>query len=58
MMSFKLPTYKEPDFQIPQFIEYPNVTVKRVERQGIAPDNFHATTIFPEYYKVNGHWLL
>lgn len=57
-MSFKLPVYREPDFEIPQFLEYPNVTVQCVEKHGVAPDSFHATTIFPEYYKVNGKWLL
>ncbi|MBP2642727.1 MAG: hypothetical protein H6Q67_614 [Firmicutes bacterium] len=57
-MSFKLPTYREPNFQKAQFLEYPNVTVQRVEKHGVAPDNYHATTIFPEYYKVNGNWML
>ncbi len=57
-MSFELPIYKEPDFQIPQFLEYPNVTVQLVEKHGVAPERFHATTIFPEYYKINGKWVL
>lgn len=57
-MSFKLPFYKKPDFQIAQFLEYPNATVRLVEKQGVAPENFHATTIFPEYYKINDRWIL
>ena len=57
-MSFKLPTYKEPNFQTAHFKEYPDAAVQPVEKQGVAPDNFHATTIFPEYYKVNGKWHL
>lgn len=57
-MSFKLPAYREPDFQIRRFIEYPEVTALPVEKQGVAPDDFHATTIFPEYYKVKGKWIL
>ena len=24
----------------------------------VAPEHYHATTIFPEYFKVKGQWLL
>ena len=57
-MSFKLPPYSQPDFQSGQFSGKPDVSVRRVDKPGVAPANFHATTIFPEYYKVNGRWLL
>jgi hypothetical protein len=30
-----------------------------VPANGLAPENYHATTIFPEYYQLqNGHWDL
>ena len=29
-----------------------------VLKDGVAPEQYHATTIFPEYFKVNGSWLL
>lgn len=57
-MSYKLPVYREPNLQTLCFQQSPNATVKLVERQGVAPANFHATTIFPEYYKVDGRWLM
>ncbi|MDR0497720.1 MAG: hypothetical protein LBH42_08910 [Treponema sp.] len=29
-----------------------------VPMNGVAPDDYHATTLFPEYFKVDGKWLL
>jgi Uncharacterized conserved protein len=58
IMHFKLPVYQAPDFQRRQFLDCPDVTVRQVEKAGVAPENFHATTIFPEYYKLNGQWVL
>ncbi|MDU4959221.1 MAG: hypothetical protein E6X17_00955 [Sporomusaceae bacterium] len=57
-MSFKLPRYRQPDFQSPYFLQCPNVRWEEVQQDGVAPANFHATTIYPEYYKINGNWLL
>lgn len=57
-MEFRLPAYTSPDFSQPFFLEAPNVAAQPVEIDGVAPENFHATSIFPEYYKVNGRWLL
>ncbi len=57
-MSFKLPLYREPDFQQPRFRECPDAAVRRVEKPGVAPDGFHATTIFPEYFKIRNSWTL
>lgn len=56
-MNFSLPVYREPNLQaLPD--SCPDVTVKIVEKPGVAPANFHATTIFPEYYKIAGRWRL
>lgn len=57
-MSFRLPLYKEPDFSQEPFTSAPDATALPVVTQGVAPENFHATTIFPEYIKVKGQWLL
>ncbi len=57
-MSFRLPLYKAPDFSQEPFVSAPNATVLPVITPGVAPENFHATTIFPEYIKVKGQWLL
>lgn len=57
-MSFKLPEYKEPDFSKEPFKSSPGVLTKAVEQQGVAPENYHANTIFPEYFKLNNKWVL
>ncbi len=55
---FDMPLYKEPDFSKEMFIKAPDAVLKEVEADGIAPENYHATTIFPEYFKIEGKWLL
>jgi len=57
-MKFELPKYKHPDFKKEVFTSAPEVVTKPVIKKGVAPDNYHATTIFPEYYKINGKWVL
>ena len=57
-MSFTLPQYHAPDFDQPLFRNAPNVTFSPAPRAGVAPEGYHATSIFPEYFKVNGAWLL
>jgi len=57
-MAFELPAYWPPDFDQEPLISAPNVTTQSVLQDGVAPDNFHATTIFPEYFKINGKWIL
>lgn len=57
-MKFKMPLYREPDFSAESFRTSPDAVTMPVLRAGVAPDNFHATTIFPEYYKIDGSWVL
>ncbi|MCX7709251.1 MAG: hypothetical protein N2484_05315 [Clostridia bacterium] len=57
-MSFELPKYKEPNFNQEPFISAPCIKTKRVEKDGVAPDHYHATSIFPEYFKIDGSWVL
>ncbi|HWR40339.1 MAG TPA: hypothetical protein VN611_12640 [Patescibacteria group bacterium] len=57
-MKFTLPNYCKPDFQQQFFCDCPDVTLQAVEKAGVAPENFHGTTIFPEYYKLNGDWII
>src|SRR3989339_210598 len=57
-MHFKIPKFKEPNFNEEIFINAPNVTSKEVLIDGVAPNNYHATTIFPEYFKIDDKWLL
>lgn len=55
---FQIPNYIEPDFQQEKFMAAPNVTTSQVKIKGVAPDQYHATSMYPEYYKINGEWVL
>lgn len=57
-MEFQLPEYHEPDFSQEFFRNSPDILTQQVTLDGVAPDNFHATSIFPEYFKINGKWVL
>lgn len=54
----KLEDYNTPDFSLPVFCNAPDVVCASAERDGIAPEGFHATSIYPEYYRIGGQWLL
>ena len=58
-MPFHLPTYRQPDFRQPHFKRMPTVVFEKARRPGVPPDNYHATSIFPEYYHLlAGEWRL
>lgn len=57
-MSFELRKYYEPDFSEAIFQQAPNAKLVPVEIESTAPAGFHAMSIFPEYFKVDGQWLL
>jgi hypothetical protein len=57
-MSFSLPKYKAPDFTKGIFADAPNVRTVAAPRDGVAPENFHATSMYPEYFKIGGEWKL
>jgi lysine-ketoglutarate reductase/saccharopine dehydrogenase-like protein (TIGR00300 family) len=57
-MEFKLPHYTEPDFNAPCFAGAKEAAVAAAEKDGVAPDNYHATSIFPEYFYIGGQWRL
>lgn len=57
-MAFKLPAYHPPDFDQESFLSSPNVRTQEVLQEGVAPAAFHATTVFPGYYKIDGKWIL
>lgn len=40
------------------FVNAPDAAMAPAPRDRVAPGNYHATTIFPEYFKVDGRWLL
>ncbi|MEE8816565.1 MAG: hypothetical protein SOH60_08855 [Lachnospiraceae bacterium] len=57
-MSFKLRTYTPPDFSVEPFVSAPDCTLIPAPKDGVAPDHYHSTTIFPEYFKIDGKWEL
>ncbi len=58
-MAFSLPAYQPPDFTRPPLGNAPVARFAPVLEGGLAPENYHATSIFPEYYQVQkGHWVL
>ena len=57
-MESILPEYNEPNFESAALQSSPNVQTAVVAQNGVAPENFHATTIFPEYFKLNAQWTL
>jgi len=54
---FKMQKYIAPDFSKEPFLSFPNVTTEKAGN-GYIPENFYATTIFPEYFKINGEWKM
>ena len=57
-MSFQLGRYEAPDFTEAKFVNAPEAKLARAPRDKAAPEGFHAMSIFPEYFKVNGKWVL
>ena len=57
-MAFTLPEYHHPDFTQPCFTAAPDARWQAAERDGIAPEDFHSTSVYPEYCKIDGQWRL
>jgi hypothetical protein len=49
---FILPVYTPPDFTRPSLAMAPLVKFKPVTRTGVAPHDYHGTSIFPEYFHL------
>lgn len=57
-MTFNMPKFTPPDFSQEFFVNAPNATLVEVEKDGVSPANYHALSVFPEYFKINGKWVL
>jgi len=55
---FKLPEYRMPCFDEAPLKDAPAVRVLPAPMDGVAPPLFHAMSIFPEFFKAGGSWLL
>ena len=55
---FCLPEYREPAFTEKRFTDAPDAAWEKVTIKGVAPENYHSTSMYPEYFKINGKWTL
>ena len=55
---FQLKPYTAPDFTQEQFVKAPDAVLVPAPFDGVAPEQYHALSIFPEYFKINGRWLM
>ncbi|GAA0748271.1 hypothetical protein [Clostridium oceanicum] len=57
-MSFELPKFTPPDFTQDFLVSAPNCKTVEVIKEGVAPRHYHAMSIYPEYFKINGKWVI
>lgn len=55
---FKLPEYHQPDFNEKAFVAAPGIRTELAPENGVLPDDYYATSIYPEYFKIGGRWRL
>ena len=57
-MAFTLPRYHAPDFMQEKFQNAPDVRWEAAPMDGVAPEYYHSTSMYPEYFKIDGVWTL
>jgi len=57
-MNFQIPKYKQPNFEQEPFLSAPDVQIVEVKIDGVAPEHYHGLSIYPEYFKISGEWIL
>ena len=57
-LAFQLREYTGPDFEEARFREAADAATACVPADATAPAGFHAMSIYPEYFKIDGKWLL
>lgn len=55
---FQLRKYTAPDFSQAKFQNAPGAVCVPAPKDGVAPEHYHAMSIFPEYFHIGGQWLL
>lgn len=58
MANFEMHEYHHPDFTQEMFINAPDARYELAEKDGVVPEKFHSTSMYPEYFKINGEWKL
>ena len=57
-MAFDMPRYHAPDFTEEKFRNAPDARWEAAPMDGVAPEYYHSTSMYPEYFKINGTWML
>ena len=57
-MAFEFPKYHAPDFNEEKFRNAPDAKWAAAELDGVAPEGYHSTSMYPEYFKLDGQWRL
>ncbi|MGH4139078.1 hypothetical protein [Clostridium sp.] len=57
-MSFELPKYTPPDFSQDFLINAPDCKLEEVIKEGVTHKDYHALSIYPEYFKIKGNWVI
>lgn len=57
-MNFTLPAYCPPDFTALGLDATADVSLAPAPQDGVVPGGYHATTMFPEYFRLGGRWVL
>lgn len=57
-MAFSLPIYRQPNFRLKKLETAPDARLEAAPMDGVAPDGYHSTSMYPEYVKIHGRWLL
>lgn len=59
MPPFSLPVFYPPDFTGAPLCDAPPAVFRKVEKPGVAPEDYHATSIYPEYFHIRENvWVL
>jgi len=57
-MAFSLPEFRPPDFSRPELASAPRAVFAPAPADGVVPEGFHATSNHPEYFRLDGGWVL
>ncbi len=57
-MPFSIPAFKALDFNQDSFRNAPSVRTAKVIKVGVTPDDYHSTSMYPEFFKLGDEWRL
>lgn len=57
-MAFVPSPYRPPELSREPFRSAPDCRLAPAPKDGVAPEGYHAMSIYPEYFKLCGQWLL